>query len=111
MTMVTDENALPSEDSETELLPPVRWIAESEEGIVGAVDRTSRGMYRASNSNGRTLGTYRTLSEARKQLAKKHATTTIQRMDQSRVLLVGGLFALLATVAIAVVGLVLLLSL
>lgn len=90
---------------------PVRWIAESDDGVVGAVDRTSRGKYRATNIDGRRLGTYRTLTEAREQLAKKHDSTAIQRMDQSRVLVIGGLIALLATVAIAVVGVILLLAL
>lgn len=91
--------------------PAVRWIAESEEGVVGAVDRTSRGKYRATSINGRTIGTYRTLTEARHQLAKKHDSTAAQRMDQSRILLISGLVALIATVAIAIVGIVLLLTL
>lgn len=95
---------------ETESRSPVRWIAESDDEVVGAVDRTPRGKYRATNSNGRTVGTYRTLTEAREQLAKKHGSTATQRMDQSRALLIGGLIALIATAGIAVVGVVLLLS-
>lgn len=95
---------------ETEPRSPVRWIAESDDGVVGAVDRTSRGKYRATNSNGRAVGTYRTLTEAREQLAKKHDSTATQRMDQSHALLVGGLIALLATFGVAVVGVFLLLS-
>lgn len=90
---------------------PVRWIAENTEGVVGAVDRTSRGKYRATNNSGHTVGTYRTLTEAREQLSKKHDSTAIQRLDQSRGLLIGGLVALLATVAVAIVGVVLLLAL
>ncbi len=91
--------------------PPhtVRWIAETEDGVVGAIDRTPRGKYRATNSNGRTVGTYRTLTEARTQLAQKHDSTRVQRLDQSRVLLIGGLVALVATAVIAVVGIVMLL--
>ncbi len=97
--------------SNEETPTPVRWIAENAGGVVGAVDRTSRGMYRVTNSSGRTVGTFRTLTEARAQLAKKHDSTAIQRMDQSRGLLIGGLIALLATLAVAIVGVVLLLSL
>ena len=83
--------------------PPriVRWIAESDDSVVGAVDRT--------NNSGRTVGTYRTLTEARIQLAQKHDSTAAQRMDQSRVLLISGLVALLATALVAVVGVILLL--
>lgn len=109
--MITDDSAVPTGDSDSDSPMPVRWIAESDDIVVGAVDRTSRGKYRATNSDGRTLGTYRTLAEAREQLARKHDSTAIQRMDQSRVLLIGGLVALVATVAIAVVGLILLLNL
>lgn len=92
--------------------PPriVRWIAESEDSVVGAVDRTARGKYRATNNNGRTVGTYRTLTEARVQLAHKHDSTAAQRMNQSRVLLVSGFVALLATAVVAVVGVILLLA-
>lgn len=89
--------------------PAVRWIAESGDGVVGAVERTSRGKYRATDSDGRTVGTYRTLTEARLELAKKHDSTAAQRMNQSRVLLVGGLVGLIATSIIAIVGVVLLL--
>ena len=97
--------------SNDEAPTPVRWIAEDGNGVVGAVDRTSRGKYRATNSTGRAVGTYRTLTEARAQLAKKHDSTASQRMDQSRGLLIGGLIALLATLAVAIIGVVLLLSL
>lgn len=93
--------------------PPrvVRWIAERDDTVVGAVERTSRGRYRATNSRGKTVGTYRTLAEARRQLDEKHDSTARQRMDQSRVLLLTGLVALIATGVIAVAGIVLLLVL
>lgn len=90
---------------------PVRWIAEGEEGVVGAVDRTARGKYRATNINGRRVGTYRTLTEARIQLAQKHDATALQRMNQSKILVIGGLVALIATIAIAIVGVILMLAL
>lgn len=89
---------------------PVRWIAESEEGVVGAVDRTSRGMYRATNLNGRKVGTYRTLTKAREQLAKRLDSTRIQRMDQSRILQIIGLVFLIATSAVTIVGVIFLLN-
>lgn len=78
---------------------------------MGAVERTSRGKYRATNVHGRTVGTYRTLSEARIELAHKFGASTRQRMDQSRFLVIGGFVALIATAAIAVVGIVLMLTL
>lgn len=93
-----------------ELPPPVRWIAEGDDGEVGAVTRTSRGMYRATNVNGRKIGTFRTLSEARDQFAHTLDSTAIQRMDQSRVLQVVGLVVLVATVAVGIVGVFFLLN-
>ncbi len=90
---------------------PVRWVAESSDGVVGAVERTSRGNYRAINDKGRRIGTYRTINEARTQLARKHDSTVIQRMDQSRGLLIGGLIALVSTLLVAIVGVVLLILL
>lgn len=96
--------------SELEPTLAVRWIAESDDVVVGAVERTSRGMYRATNLNGRKIGTYRTLTEAREQLAKKLDATRIQRMDQSRILQIIGLVVLIATVAVAIVGVVFLLT-
>ncbi len=96
--------------SDTESPLPVRWIAESDDVEVGAVERTSRGMYRATNLNGRKVGTYRTLTEAREQLAKKLDSTRIQRMDQSRILQVTGLVVLVATAALAIVGVIFLLN-
>ena len=98
-----------SSDIESPL--PVRWIAESEEGIVGAVDRTPRGKYRATNNNGRKVGTYRTLTEARVQLAQKYDATRGQRLDQSRFLVIAGLVALIATMAVAIAGIISLLVL
>lgn len=97
--------------SHEEVPLPVRWIAEDGNGVVGAVDRTSRGNYRVTNDKGRHIGTYRTINEARLQLAKKHDATALQRMDQSRGLLIGGLVALLSTALVAIVGVVLLLVL
>src|SRR5690606_15651971 len=97
--------------SDIEQPTPVRWIAESEDVVVGAVERTSRGKYRAPNVHGRTVGTYRTLSEARVELAHKCGASTRQRTDQSKFLVIGGLVALIATAAIAVVGVVLMLTL
>lgn len=95
--------------SELEPTPANRWIAESEDGVVGAVERTSRGKYRATDSSGRKVGTFRTLTEARRQLAEKYDSTASQRMDQSRTLLITGLIVLIATTVIAIVGVVLLL--
>lgn len=108
VTMVTEKQDISSNESGREQPLPVRWIAENDEGVVGEVVRTSRGEYRASDVHGRKVGIYRTLTAAREGLAKTHDSTVIQRMDQSRVLLVGGLFALVATVAVAVVGIILL---
>lgn len=88
--------------------PPriVRWIAESDDTVVGSVDRTSRGKYRATNIKGRTVGTYRTITEARTQLAHKHDSTFAERLNQSRILHIFGLVALVATALIAAVGVV-----
>ncbi|MEO7349911.1 MAG: hypothetical protein ABIW32_08665 [Terrimesophilobacter sp.] len=97
-------------ESNGEQTVAARWIAESDDVVVGTVDRTSRGMYRATNINGRKIGTYRTLSEAREQLAQKLDSTRIQRMNQSRVLQIIGLAFLVATAAVAVVGVVFLLK-
>lgn len=110
MTTMVDDFDVKSNDAGLEPASPIRWIAEFEGGVAGAIDRTSRGQYRARDHRGRTVGTYRTLTEARDQLAKKHDSTVSQRMDQSSVLLIGGLIALLATVVVAVVGVVLLLN-
>ncbi len=107
--MVTETTDAPFDDADTEAGAPIRWIAEIDGGVAGVIDRTPRGEYRATDSQGRKIGTYRTLSEAREQLGEKHDSTTLQRMDQSRTLQVVGLIALVATIVVAVVGLVLLL--
>lgn len=110
MAIMVDNASVAPGDSDVERASPVRWIAEFEGGIAGAIDRTSRGKYRATDNRGRTVGTYRTLTEARDHLAKKHDSTAIQRMDQSPILLIGGLIALVGTAVVAVIGIVLLLG-
>lgn len=110
MSMVPNTTDAPFDDADAEANTPIRWIAEIDGGAAGAIDRTPRGEYRATDSQGRKVGTYRTLAEAREQLGEKHDSTTLQRMDQSRVLQISGLVALLATVVIAILGLLLLLA-
>lgn len=110
MSTIIKDTVVTFDEPETGANTPVRWIAEFDGRVAGAIDRTPRGAYRVTNSRGRRIGTYRTLTEAREQLAKKHDSTAFQRMDQSKALVVTGLVALVATLLIAILGVILLLT-
>ncbi len=106
MSTSLDEPVVPYENPEWVPVLPTRWVAEYDGEVAGGIDRTPRGKYRATDRRGRRVGTFRTLTEARDALAEKNSTTRIQRMNQSRVLLVGGFIAFLATAIVAAVGIV-----
>jgi hypothetical protein len=110
MTTITDKAIVPYEDPQWVPILPTRWVAEYDGEVAGAIDRTARGRYRATDRRGRRVGTYRTLDEARDRLADKNSKSTIERMDQSRALLIGGLLAFLATATMAGIGIVSLLG-
>lgn len=110
MTTITDKAIVPYENPQWVPILPTRWVAEYDGEVAGGIDRTPRGKYRATDRRGRKVGTFRTLDEARDRLADKNSKTRIQRMDQSRALLVGGLVAFLATATVAGLGLVSLLT-
>lgn len=104
MTSTSDKPVVPYENPEWVPVLPTRWVAEYDGEVAGAVDRTPRGKYRATDRNSRRVGTFRTLADARDALAEKNSTTAIQRMNQSRSLLVIGLVAFLATATVAAVA-------
>lgn len=110
MSAITDNTMVPYENPEWVPILPTRWVAEYDGEVAGGVDRTPRGKYRATDRHGHRVGTFRTLAEARDALAAKNSTTAIQRMNQSRFLLFGGLIAFLATATVATIGIVSLLS-
>jgi hypothetical protein len=110
MTSLADKPVVPYENPEWVPVLPTRWVAEYDGEVAGAIDRTSRGKYRATDRRGRRVGTFRTLADARDALAEKNSTTAIQRMNQSQALLVGGLLAFLATAVVAAIGIVSLLA-
>ena len=110
MTAVTGKTIVPYEDPHGVPILPTRWVAEYDGEVAGAIDRTPGGKYLATDRHGRKVGTFRTLTEARDRLAQKNGATKMQRMDQSRVLLVGGLIAFLATASAATFGIVSLLA-
>ncbi|MBB5631782.1 hypothetical protein BKA04_000005 [Cryobacterium mesophilum] len=110
MTTITDKAIVPYEDPKWVPILPTRWVAEYDGEVAGAIDRTPRGKYLATDRRGRKVGSFRTLSEARDRLDEKNSSTTMQRMDQSRLLLIGGLIAFLAAASVAAVGIVSLLT-
>lgn len=104
MTTITDKATVPYENPQWVPVLPTRWVAEYDGEVAGGIDRTSRGRYRATNRHGRRIGTFRTLDEARERLELNNSATRIERFDQSRGLLIGGLIAFLATAAVAAFG-------
>lgn len=106
MTTLTEKAIVPYEDPQWVPILPSRWVAEYDGEVAGSIDRTPRGRYLATNRRGRKVGTFRTLDQARQRLTASNSATTIQRLDQSRLLLFGGLGMLAATVAIAAFGLI-----
>ncbi|GAA3746560.1 hypothetical protein GCM10022239_22660 [Leifsonia bigeumensis] len=110
MTTITDKAIVPYENPQWVPVLPTRWVAEYDGEVAGGIDRTPRGRYRATNRHGRRIGSFRTLDEARERLELNNSATRIQRFDQSRVLLVGGLIAFLATAGVAAFGVMSLLA-
>ncbi|MBX3091310.1 MAG: hypothetical protein KF801_02245 [Cryobacterium sp.] len=110
MTAITDKTVVPYENPEWVPVLPTRWVAEYDGEVAGGIDRTPGGKYRATDRNGRRVGSFRTLAEARDALEAKNSTTAIQRMNQSRTLLIGGLAAFLATATVATMGIISLLT-
>jgi|GEM_PF-4490656 len=108
--MSATKSVVPYENPDWVPVLPTRWVAEYDGEVAGAIDRTPRGKYRATDRNGRRAGTFRTLTEARDALAKKNSTTTLQRMNQSTALLIGGFVAFIATAVVATIGIVSLLT-
>ena len=104
MASAADEPVVPYENPEWVPVLPTRWVAEYDGEVAGAVDRTPRGKYRATDRNGCRIGTFRTLADARDALTEKNSTTAIQRMNQSRSLLIVGLVAFLATATVAAIA-------
>jgi hypothetical protein len=105
MTTLTDEAVVPYEDPRWVPILPSRWVAEYDGEVAGSIDRTRRGRYLTTNRHGRKIGTFRTLDQARQRLVQSNSATTFQRLDQSRLLLFGGLGMLAVTVAVAAFGL------
>ncbi len=108
--MSTTKVVVPYENPELVSVLPTRWVADYDGEVAGSIDRTPRGKYRATDRNGHRAGTFRTLVDARDALDRKNSTTAIQRLSQSRVLLVGGFIAFLAAATVAAIGIVSLLT-
>lgn len=107
---VADKAIVPYENPQWVPTLPTRWVAEYDGEVAGAIDRTARGKYRATNRHGRKVGSFRTLEEARDRLEVANSATRIEQFDQSRALLIGGFIAFAATAAVAVFGAIALMS-
>ncbi|MBX3086911.1 MAG: hypothetical protein KF742_00355 [Cryobacterium sp.] len=95
-------SGMPSPEPQSGL--PQSWIVEKDGEVAAEVNLTSAGKFRVTSSNGRKLGTFDTLAQVRHRLESFQEETLRERIRKSTFLMFGGLFALIASIAIAIVG-------
>ena len=88
---------------------PSRWVAEYDGEAAGTIDLTRRGRYRVTDRHNRHVGTYRSIIEARNELAASNQVSRREHLDSSLPLNALGLALLVATTALGIYGLTLVL--
>jgi len=88
---------------------PSRWVAEYDGEAAGSIDLTRRGRYRVTDRHNRHVGTYRSIIEARQELAASNQVSRREHWDTSAALGALGLLLLIATTALGVYALTLIL--
>ena len=86
---------------------PSRWVAEYDGEAAGSIDLTRRGRYRVTDRHNRRVGTFRSIDEARLKLADSNRVSRIQHWDTSVPLTALGLVLLIATTALGIYALTL----
>lgn len=88
---------------------PSRWVAEYDGEAAGSIDLTRRGKYRATDRHNRHVGTFRSIDEARLKLAESNQISRRDHWDTSLPLGTIGLVLLVATTALGIYALTLML--
>lgn len=88
---------------------PSRWVAEYDGEAAGSIDLTRRGRYRATDRHNRRIGTFRSIDEARVKLAQSNQISRREHWDSSLPLGTLGLVLLIATSALGIYALTLVL--
>lgn len=88
---------------------PSRWVAEYDGEAAGSIDLTRRGRYRVTDRHNRHVGTYRSLIEARRELAASNQVSRREHLDTSVLLSALGLVLLVATTVFGIYALTLVL--
>lgn len=88
---------------------PSRWVAEYDGEAAGSIDLTRRGRYRVTDRHSRNVGTFRSIEEAQHRLDDSNQVTRREHWDASIRLGALGLVLLVATTALGIYALTLVL--